>query len=136
VVSSYASGCGYKYHIYYLSPCDAEYVLETDQCPQVGPHLTEGRDKFQNGFVVVGRDGCIYCCPPRASGVLRIIIPQEVKRCDKNGSPLPDDEEEVEVMYCENDMVGCNDKINGREESSKEGPYRRSSNLTKDNSNT
>ncbi|KAK1737405.1 hypothetical protein QTG54_011691 [Skeletonema marinoi] len=98
----------------YLFPCDAEYVLkfnmETDQCQLVGPHLTEGENKFQNGFV--GRDGCIYGCPQRASGVLR-IIPPGVKRCDKNGSPLPDDEEYVDVMYCGDDMVGCKDKMEG-----------------------
>ena len=71
----------------YLFPCDAEYVLkfdmESDECQLVGPHLTEGENKFQNGFV--GRDGCIYGCPQRASGVLR-IIPPGVKRYDVNGS--------------------------------------------------
>ena len=37
----------------YLFPCDAEYVLrfdmETDEMKLVGPHLTEGENKFQNG---------------------------------------------------------------------------------------
>jgi hypothetical protein len=98
----------------YLFPCDAEYVLkfdmETDECKLVGPHLTEGENKFQNGFV--GRDGCIYGCPQRASGVLR-IIPPGVARYDRNGSALPNDEEYVDVMYCGDDMVGCKDKMEG-----------------------
>lgn len=46
----------------YLFPCDAEYVLRidmvTDELKLVGPRMTEGENKFQNGFV--GRDGCIY----------------------------------------------------------------------------
>ena len=91
----------------YLFPCDAEYVLkfdmETDECQLVGPHLTEGENKFQNGFV--GKDGCIYGCPQRASGVLR-IIPPGVKRYDINGSLLPDGEEYIDVM-----CFGCTDKI-------------------------
>lgn len=37
----------------YLFPCDAEYVLrfdmETDEMKLVGPHLTEGVNKVQNG---------------------------------------------------------------------------------------
>jgi hypothetical protein len=36
----------------YLFPCDAEYVLrfdmETEEMKLVGPHLTEGENKFQN----------------------------------------------------------------------------------------
>ena len=120
-ISSCASGWrGYKYlggsltldgKFAYLFPCDAEYVLkfdmETDECQLVGPHLTEGENKFQNGFV--GKDGCIYGCPQRASGVLR-IIPPGVKRYDINGSLLPDGEEYIDVMCCGDDMVGCKDK--------------------------
>lgn len=30
----------------------------TDELKLVGPRMTEGENKFQNGFV--GRDGCIY----------------------------------------------------------------------------
>lgn len=41
---------------------DAEYVLRmdmhTDELKLVGPRMTEGENKFQNGFV--GRDGCVY----------------------------------------------------------------------------
>ena len=37
----------------YLFPCDAEFVLrfdmETDEMKLVGPPLTEGENKFQNG---------------------------------------------------------------------------------------
>ena len=46
----------------YLFPCDAEHVLrmdmDTDDLKLVGPRMTEGENKFQNGFVA--RDGCIY----------------------------------------------------------------------------
>jgi len=98
----------------YLLPCDAEYVLRmdmlTDELKLVGPHLTEGENKFQNGFVA--EDGCIYGIPQRSSGVLR-IVPPGVKRWDRNGNPLPDDEEHVDVMYCGDDMVSCKDKFEG-----------------------
>jgi hypothetical protein len=49
----------------YLFPCDAEYVLRmdmsTDELKLVGPRMTEGENKFQNGFV--SRDGCVYGKP-------------------------------------------------------------------------
>jgi hypothetical protein len=32
--------------------------MQTDELKLVGPQMTEGENKFQNGFV--GRDGCIY----------------------------------------------------------------------------
>jgi len=44
--------------------------------------------------------------------VLR-IVPPGVKRWDRNGNPLPDDEEHVDVMYCGDDMVSCKDKFEG-----------------------
>lgn len=98
----------------YLFPCDAEYVLrfdmETEEMKLVGPSLTEGENKFQNGFV--GEDGCIYGIPQRSSGVLR-IIPPGVKRYGRNGSALPDDEEHIDVIYCGDDMVSCKDKFEG-----------------------
>ncbi len=98
----------------YLFPCDAEYVLRmdmlTDELKLVGPHLTEGENKFQNGFVA--EDGCIYGIPQRSSGVLR-IVPPGVKRWDRNGNLLPDDEEHVDVIYCGDDMVSCKDKFEG-----------------------
>jgi hypothetical protein len=41
----------------YLFPCDAEYVLrfdlETEELRLVGPQLTEGENKFQNGRVLL-----------------------------------------------------------------------------------
>ena len=98
----------------YLFPCDAEYVLRmdmvTDELKIVGPHLTEGENKFQNGFVA--QDGCVYGIPQRSSGVLR-IVPPGIKRWDRNGHPLPDDEEHVDVIYCGDDMVSCKDKFEG-----------------------
>ena len=98
----------------YLFPCDAEYVLrfdmETEEMKLVGPHLTEGENKFQNGFV--GEDGCVYGIPQRSSGVLRIIPPQ-VKRYGRNGNAQPDDEEHVDVIYCGDGMVSCKDKFEG-----------------------
>jgi hypothetical protein len=98
----------------YLFPCDAEYVLqfdmETEKMRLVGPHLTEGENKFQNGFV--GEDGCVYGIPQRSSGVLR-IIPPGVKRYGRNGRALSDDEEHVDVIYCGDGMVSCKDKFEG-----------------------
>jgi hypothetical protein len=98
----------------YLFPCDAEYVLrfdmETEEMKLVGPHLTEGENKFQNGFV--GKDGCVYGIPQRGSGVLR-IIPPGVKRYGRNGNVQPDDEDHVDVIYCGDDMVSCKDKFEG-----------------------
>lgn len=98
----------------YLFPCDAEYVLRfdmvSDEIKLVGPHLTEGRNKFQNGFI--GNDDCVYGIPQRSSGVLR-IIPPGVKRYGRDGSLLPDDDEHVDVIYCGDDMVSCKDKFEG-----------------------
>ena len=98
----------------YLFPCDAEYVLridmETEELNLVGPHLTEGENKWQNGFV--GNDGCIYGIPQRSSGVLR-IIPPGVKRFGRSGNALSDDEEHIDVIYCGDEMVGCKDKFEG-----------------------
>ncbi|KAL7544607.1 hypothetical protein ACHAWF_007981 [Thalassiosira exigua] len=98
----------------YLFPCDAEYVLrfdmKTDEIELVGPHLTEGENKFQNGFV--GSDGAIYGIPQRASGVLR-IIPPGVKRYGSDERELPNEREYVDVMYCGDDMVSCKDKFEG-----------------------
>mmetsp|Transcript_3956 Transcript_3956/g.8917 ORF Transcript_3956/g.8917 Transcript_3956/m.8917 type:complete len:1089 (-) Transcript_3956:770-4036(-) len=98
----------------YLFPCDSEYVLrfdmETDEMKLVGPHLTEGENKFQNGFV--GEDGCVYGIPQRSHGVLR-VIPPGVKRYGRNGIALPDEEEYVDVIYCGDDMVSCKDKFEG-----------------------
>ena len=98
----------------YLFPCDAEYVvrfdMETNEIKLVGPRLTEGENKFQNGFV--GSDDCIYGIPQRSSGVLR-IIPPGVKRYDRNGVALRDDDEYVDVIYCGDDMVTCKDKFEG-----------------------
>lgn len=98
----------------YLFPCDAEYVLrfnmETDEMKLVGPHLTEGENKFQNGFV--GEDNCVYGIPQRSHGVLR-VTPPGVKRYGRNGASLPDDEEHVDVIYCGDNMVSCKDKFEG-----------------------
>jgi len=98
----------------YLFPCDAEYVLRfdmvTDEMKLVGPHLTEGENKFQNGFV--GDDGCVYGIPQRSSGVLR-VIPPGVKRYARDGVALPADDEYVDVIYCGDDMVSCKDKFEG-----------------------
>jgi len=98
----------------YLFPCDAEYVLRidmvTDELKLVGPRMTEGENKFQNGFV--GRDGCIYGIPQRSSGVLR-IVPPGVKRYNFQDEELSSDEEIVDVMYCGDNMVSCKDKFEG-----------------------
>ena len=98
----------------YLFPCDAEYCLqfdmETDEMKLVGPHLTEGENKFQNGFV--GTDGCVYGIPQRSQGVLR-IIPPGVKRYNRNGKALPVEEEHVDVIYCGDEIVSCKDKFEG-----------------------
>lgn len=124
----------------YLFPCDAEYVLRIDMITEelrlVGPRLSEGENKYQNGFCA--RDGCIYgecalftclgtllfklsrliCFPgvvgitQRSSGVLR-LIPPGVKRWDSEGNALPDDSEYIDVMYCGDDMVSCKDKFEG-----------------------
>jgi len=95
----------------YLFPCDAEYVLkfdmETNEIKLVGPHLTEGENKFQNGFV--GSDDCVYGIPQRSSGVLR-IIPPGVKRYNRRGEALPDDKDYVDVMYLNH---SCKDKFEG-----------------------
>ncbi|KAL9180254.1 hypothetical protein ACHAXT_008224 [Thalassiosira profunda] len=105
------TSCG-KYT--YLFPCDAEHVLrfdmETDEMKLVGPRLTEGENKWQNGFS--GRDDAIYGIPQRASGVLR-IIPPGVERYDREGNILSADDEHVDVIYCGDDMVSCKDKFEG-----------------------
>ena len=67
----------------------------------VGPLLLEGENKFQNGFV--GRDGCLYGIPQRASGVLR-IIPAGISGRD---------EDHVDFMDCGYDLVGVKDKFEG-----------------------
>lgn len=90
----------------YLFPCDAERVLRidtiTDEVSLVGPELLDGENKYQNGFV--GRDGCLYGIPQRATGILRITPP---------GVEGLGDEEHVDVMYCGDDMVGVKDKFEG-----------------------
>eukprot|EP00804_Cyclotella_cryptica_P019297 CCRYP_006189-RC/>CCRYP_006189-RC protein AED:0.04 eAED:0.04 QI:4178/1/1/1/1/0.75/8/136/603 len=98
----------------YLFPCDAEYVLrmdmQTDDLKLVGPRMTEGENKFQNGFVA--RDGCIYGIPQRASGILR-VVPPGVKRWNNYGDKLPHHCESIDVLYCGDDMVSCKDKFEG-----------------------
>ena len=90
----------------YLFPCDAERVLridcQTDDVCHVGPHLLDGANKFQNGFV--GRDGCVYGIPQRASGVLRI----------KPASLLNDDDDDiVEILDGGPELIGVKDKFEG-----------------------
>jgi len=88
----------------YLFPCDAERVLRiectTNKLCLVGPLLLEGENKFQNGFV--GRDGCLYGIPQRASGVLR-IVPADISGLD---------EDHVDFMDCGN-LIGVKDKFEG-----------------------
>jgi hypothetical protein len=89
----------------FLFPCDAEQVLrvdcETDQIRLVGPLLLDGENKFQNGFV--GRDGCLYGIPQRASGVLRIMP----------ASLSDNDEDHVDIMDCGEDLISVKDKFEG-----------------------
>jgi hypothetical protein len=90
----------------YLFPCDAERVLridnETFELKLVGPELLEGENKYQNGFV--SKDGAVYGIPQRAAGVLRIIP----------GYLLGDDvEDQVDVLYCGDEMVHMKDKFEG-----------------------
>jgi hypothetical protein len=88
----------------YLFPCDAERVLRidcrTDELCLVGPPLLDGENKFQNGFV--GRDGCLYGIPQRASGVLQI-------------APISEDadDDHVDLVDCGPDLVGVKDKFEG-----------------------
>jgi hypothetical protein len=102
----------------YLFPCDAERVLRidcvTDEVRLVGPVLLEGENKFQNGFV--GRDGCLYGIPQRASGVLRIIPGSLIASSrDRNssfsGKEIVDDF--VDLMDCGPDLIGVKDKCEG-----------------------
>jgi len=44
--------------------------------------------------------------------VLR-IVPPGVKRYGKDGAPLPDDEENVDTIYCGDEMVSTKDKFEG-----------------------
>lgn len=89
----------------YLFPCDAERVLrincETDELCLVGPPLLDGENKFQNGFV--GRDGCLYGIPQRATGVLQIIP----------GYLTDSGEDHVEILDCGRELVGTKDKFEG-----------------------
>ncbi len=84
----------------YLFPCDAERVLKidchSDEVLLIGPIMTDGANKFQNGFV--GRDGCLYGIPQRATGVLRIV-------------PRDDGEDVVDIIDC--GMMGVKDKFEG-----------------------
>jgi hypothetical protein len=94
----------------YLFPCDAEQVLRidcrTNELALVGALLLDGENKFQNGFV--GRDGCLYGIPQRATGVLR-ITPAHLQ--SRDGDEVPEDH--VEVMDCGDDLVGTKDKFEG-----------------------
>lgn len=96
----------------YLFPCDAEQVLridcQTDDLALVGPLLLEGENKFQNGFV--GRDGCLYGIPQRATGVLR-IIPAKVLDEDLDQESVSDDH--VDIMDCGQDLTAGKDKFEG-----------------------
>jgi hypothetical protein len=89
----------------YLFPCDAERVLRIDCLSEsltlVGPLLLDGENKFQNGFV--GRDGCLYGIPQRASGVLR-ITPRNIHHGE---------DDHVEIMDCGKELVGVKDKFEG-----------------------
>ena len=89
----------------YLFPCDAEQVLRidcrTDELKLVGCLLLDGENKFQNGFV--GRDGCLYGIPQRATGVLRII--------PANGKDITEDH--VDILDCGEDLVGVKDLFEG-----------------------
>jgi hypothetical protein len=96
----------------YLFPCDAERVLRincaTDELCYVGPHLLDGENKFQNGFV--GRDGCVYGIPQRASGVVR-ITPRALR---SNISVNKEDEEDlVDIIDCGPELIGVKDKFEG-----------------------
>ncbi len=90
----------------YLFPCDAERVLRIDndtfELVLVGPELLEGENKYQNGFV--SKDGCVYGVPQRSAGVLRVIP----------GYLLGDNvEDQVDVLYCGDDLVNIKDKFEG-----------------------
>ena len=67
----------------------------------VGPEFLEGENKYQNGFVAI--DGCLYGIPQRASGVIRISPAQLHGGKDDN----------VDVLYCGDDMVNIKDKFEG-----------------------
>lgn len=90
----------------YLFPCDSEQVLRIDNktfdLSLVGPELLEGENKYQNGFV--SKDGCVYGIPQRSAGVLR-IIPGYLRG---DGA-----EDQVDVLYCGDDMVHLKDKFEG-----------------------
>ena len=60
----------------------------------------------------VGEDGAIYGIPQRSSGVLR-IIPPGVKRYNRDGLPLSDEKEHIDVIYCGDEMVSTKDKFEG-----------------------
>ena len=89
----------------YLFPCEAERVLRictrTDKLTLVGPRLTEGGSKFQNGFCSK-IDGAVYAIPQRSRGVLRITPGQHV-----------DEEPRVEMIYCGDLLVSTKDKFEG-----------------------
>jgi len=88
-----------------LFPCDAERVLKIDNetlsLSLVGPEFLEGENKYQNGFVA--KDGCLYGIPQRASGVIRI----------SPASEFDGEEDDVDVLYCGDDMVSIKDKFEG-----------------------
>ena len=87
----------------YLFPCDAEQVLridcQTDELALVGCLLLDGENKFQNGFV--GRDGCLYGIPQRATGVLR-IVPADGKETK---------EDHVDILDCGEVRVSIGDGV-------------------------
>jgi len=89
----------------YLFPCDAERVLRIDnqtyELSLIGPELLEGENKYQNGFV--SKDGAVYAIPQRAAGVLRIIP----------GYLLGGGDDQVDVLYCGDEMVHMKDKFEG-----------------------
>ncbi|CAB9518562.1 expressed unknown protein [Seminavis robusta] len=93
----------------YLFPCDAEQVLRidchTDELALVGCLLLDGENKFQNGFV--GRDGCLYGIPQRATGVLRVIPAQ----FDEAGNEVEKDH--VDILDYGEDLVGVKDLFEG-----------------------
>ena len=99
----------------FLFPCDAEQVLridcETDELALVGPLLLDGSNKFQNGFV--GRDGCLYGIPQRATGVLCIHPPET--RIVGDGKVVVVDEtaEHIDIIDCGPELAGVKEKFEG-----------------------
>lgn len=98
----------------YLFPCDAERVLRidclTDELCLVGPPLLDGENKFQNGFV--GRDGCLYGIPQRASGVLQ-VLPSSLAASSESNNVLLCIDDEVDLLDCGPDLIGVKDKFEG-----------------------